>query len=43
MFPKQEIDGFEKYWRQRKLGSITVVHHSSDLHLFQMASGGFSP
>jgi hypothetical protein len=24
MFPKQQIDGFEKYWQRRKPGSSTA-------------------
>ena len=34
MFPKQQIDGFEKYWRRRKLGSSTAVHYASDVRIF---------
>lgn len=34
MFPKQEIDGFEKYWRRRKPGSSTAVHYASDVCIF---------
>ncbi len=34
MFPKQQIDGFEKYWRRRKPGSSTAVHYSSDVRIF---------
>ena len=30
MFPKQQIDGFEKYWRRRKPGSSTAVQCASD-------------
>ena len=34
MFPKQQIDGFEKYWRRRKPDSSTAVHYSSDVRIF---------
>ena len=34
MFTKQEIDGFEKYWRRRKPGSSTAVHYGSDVRIF---------
>jgi hypothetical protein len=34
MFPKQEIDGFEKYWRRRKPGSSTALHYASDVSIF---------
>jgi hypothetical protein len=33
MFPKQEIDGFEKYWRRRKPGSSPAVHYASDVRI----------
>ena len=34
MFPKQQIDGFEKYWRRRKPGSSTALHYASDIRIF---------
>lgn len=34
MFPKQHIDGFEKYWRRRKPGSSTALHYASDVRIF---------
>jgi integrase/recombinase XerD len=34
MFPKQQIDGFEKYWRRRKPGSSTALHYASDVRIF---------
>ena len=34
MFPKQQIDGFEKNWRRRKPGSSTAVHYASDVRIF---------
>jgi site-specific recombinase XerD len=34
MFPKQQIDGFEKYWRRRKPGSSTSLHYASDIRIF---------
>jgi integrase/recombinase XerD len=34
MFHKQQIDGFEKYWRRRKPGSSTAVHYASDVRIF---------
>lgn len=34
MFPKQQIDSFEKYWRRRKLGSSTALHYASDVRIF---------
>ena len=41
MFPKQQIDGFEKYWRRRKPGSSTAVHYSSDVRIFFKWAQGF--
>ena len=29
MFPKQQIDGFEKYWRRRKASSC--IEYASDI------------
>jgi putative nucleotidyltransferase with HDIG domain len=43
MFPKQQIDGFEKYWRRRKPGSSTAVHYSSDVRIFFKWALGQSP
>ena len=34
MFPKQQIDGFERYWRRRKPGSSTALHYASDVNIF---------
>ena len=34
MFPKQQIDGFVKYWRRRKPGSSTALHYASDIRIF---------
>jgi hypothetical protein len=34
MFPKQQIDGYEKYWRRRKPGSSTALHYTSDGRIF---------
>ena len=34
MFPKQQIDGFEKYWRRRKPSSSTALHYASDVRIF---------
>ena len=34
MFPKQEIDGFEKYWRRRKPSASTALHYASDVRIF---------
>lgn len=34
MFPKQQIDSFEKYWRRRKPGSSTALHYASDIRIF---------
>ena len=34
MFPKQQIDGYEKYWRRRKPGSSTALHYASDVRIF---------
>jgi len=43
MFPRQQIDGFEKYWRRRKPGSSTAVHYASDVRIFFKWSQGKSP
>jgi hypothetical protein len=34
MFPKHQINGFEKYWRRRKPGSSTAQHYASDVRIF---------
>ena len=43
MFPKQEIDGFEKYWRRRKIGSSRAVYYASDMHIFFKWINGRTP
>ena len=43
MFPKQQIDGFEKYWRRRKPGSSTALHYASDVRIFFKWAEGQSP
>jgi integrase/recombinase XerD len=43
VFPKQHIDGFEKYWRRRKPGSSTAVHYASDVRIFFKWAQGMSP
>jgi site-specific recombinase XerD len=43
VFPKQEIDGFEKYWRRRKPGSSTAVHYASDVRIFFKWANGKKP
>lgn len=43
MFPKQQIDGFEKYWRRRKPGSSTAIHYASDVRIFFKWKEGKSP
>ena len=43
MFPKQQIDGFEKYWRRRKPGSSTALHYASDVRIFFKWAEGKSP
>ena len=43
MFPKQQIDGYEKYWRRRKPGSSTAVHYASDVRIFFKWAQGRSP
>lgn len=34
MYPQEEIDGFEQYWRRRKPGRSTAVHYRSDVNIF---------
>ncbi len=43
MFPKQQIDGFEMYWRRRKPGSSTALHYASDIRIFFKCAEGQSP
>jgi len=43
VFPKQQIDGYEKYWRRRKPGSSTAVHYASDVRIFFKWTQGRSP
>ena len=43
MFPKQQIDSFEKYWRRRKPGSSTALHYASDVRIFFKWAEGKSP
>lgn len=43
MFSRQQIDGFEKYWRRRKPGSSTAVHYASDVRIFFKWANGRSP
>ena len=34
MFPENELDGFRKYWRRRKVGTSTALHYTSDVRIF---------
>jgi integrase/recombinase XerD len=43
MFPEQQIDGFEKYWRRRKPGSSTALHYASDVRIFFKWAQGKHP
>lgn len=43
MFPKEEIDGFEKYWRRRKPGKSTALHYASDARIFFKWANGYGP
>lgn len=43
MFPTQQIDRFEKYWRRRKPGSSTAVHYASDVRIFFRWANGQVP
>jgi integrase/recombinase XerD len=43
MFPNQQIDGFEKYWRRRKPGSSTALHYASDVRIFFKWAQGKPP
>jgi site-specific recombinase XerD len=43
MFPTQDIDGFEKYWRRRKPGRSTALHYASDVRIFFRWASGYTP
>jgi integrase/recombinase XerD len=43
MFPKQQIDDFEKYWRRKKPSSSTALHYASDIRIFFKWAEGQSP
>lgn len=43
MFPKDDIDGFEKYWRRRKPGKSTALHYASDVRIFFRWANGYGP
>lgn len=43
MFPAEDIDGFEKYWRRRKPGKSTALHYASDARIFFRWANGYSP
>jgi integrase/recombinase XerD len=43
VFPQEQIDGFEKYWRRRKPSSSTAVHYASDVRIFFKWGEGKSP
>lgn len=34
MFPQEEVEGFEHYWRRRKPGRSTPIHYRSDVSIF---------
>jgi integrase/recombinase XerD len=34
VYPQEEIDGFEQYWRRRKPGRSTALHYRSDVNIF---------
>ena len=34
MYPEEEINGFEQYWRRRKPGRSTALHYRSDVNIF---------
>lgn len=42
MFFKQQIDGFEKYWRRRKPDPSTALHYASDVRIFFKWAQGMS-
>jgi site-specific recombinase XerD len=43
MFPEEDIDGFEKYWRRRKPGKSTALHYASDAKIFFRWAHGYGP
>lgn len=43
MFPAEDIDGFEKYWRRRKPGKSTALHYASDARIFFRWANGYTP
>ncbi|MBT3714245.1 MAG: tyrosine-type recombinase/integrase [Anaerolineae bacterium] len=43
MFPENDIDGFEKYWRRRKPGRSTALHYASDARIFFRWAHGYRP
>ena len=43
MFPQEQIDGFEKYWRRRKPTSSTSVYYASDVRIFFQWAQGSAP
>jgi integrase/recombinase XerD len=43
MFPKNQIDGFEKYWRRRKPSVSTALHYASDVRIFFKWAQGKPP
>lgn len=43
MFPAEDIDGFEKYWRRRKPGKSTALHYASDARIFFRWASGYTP
>ena len=43
MFPTEDIEGFEKYWRRRKPGKSTALHYASDVRIFFQWAAGYGP
>ena len=43
MFPTEDLEGFEKYWRRRKPGKSTALHYASDVGIFFHWAAGYSP
>ena len=43
MFPEEDIDGFERYWRRRKPGKSTALHYASDVRIFFRWADGYTP
>lgn len=43
MFPEDDIDGFEKYWRRRKPGKSTAMHYASDVRIFFKWANDYGP